>query len=280
MINTTVAETMLKAARAEDIFSPSPDETKRIYRQLMKTWHPDVCLLPEAQKVTDLVMKLYSEAQEKIAGGYWGYVGAIVSGGKKFPYFKSGDFELGQWMVGRDVFMMKLQNIVYAERYLEHILKFRRYANEKMKNEIEKSLPGSAMIMGNQIMGIPKNPDLIRLRDVINYYNGSLDPKAVAWIMSCLYNLCCYFEYSRVTHNDISPDTYFINPKDHSGALLGGWFYWQEEGKKIDRVNKRAYDLLPWSVKAKKKASILTDLELVKATGREMLGDIAGKKMR
>ena len=94
-----------------------------------------------------------------------------------------------------------------------------------------------------------------------------------------LHNLVCYLEYAGLTHNDISPDTYFISPLRHSGALLGGWWYATETGNRIKKLNARSYRLLPPDIRAAKNADNRLDFELVRATGREMLGDITGVKL-
>ncbi len=125
-------------------------------------------------------------------------------------------------------------------------------------------------------MMIDKSRDLLLLRDVLLYYKGHMPERHAAWIMSTLHNLLCYFEHAGLTHNDISPDTYYISPLYHSGALLGGWWYATEAGNRINKLNARSYGLLPPDAKVDRTADPRLDGELVRATGREMLGDITG----
>src|ERR1019366_9493031 len=96
--------------------------------------------------------------------------------------------------------------------------------------------------------------------------------KHVAWILSRLHNLACYLHVSKLVHHEISLDTVFINPKDHSVALLGGWWYARPSGASLKQVSKRTHGLLPWKAQLKKKATRLTDSELFRATGRELMG--------
>ena len=45
----------------------------------------------------------------------------------------------------------------------------------------------------------------------------------LAWVISRMENICCAFEYSEITHGDISPSSVFVNPLTHEGMLFGDW---------------------------------------------------------
>jgi hypothetical protein len=98
--------------------------------------------------------------------------------------------------------------------------------------------------------------------------------------MSGLHNMTCYLDWADLSHNDISLDTYFISPKYHSGALLGGWWYTSKIGNKIIAVPNRTYQYMPMEVRKTKISSIKTDLELIRAVGRELLGDVTGTRLK
>ena len=53
---------------------------------------------------------------------------------------------------------------------------------------------------------------------------GKLGGRHIAWIISRLENLCCVLEYSGLVHPDISLDSIYINPNDHSACLYCGWW--------------------------------------------------------
>jgi len=157
-----------------------------------------------------------------------------------------------------------------------------KFASKRMEEEMSKFLPKIVKtfeIEDRLVMVLEKSPDLILLRDVSEYFKSKIDPKHVAWILSSLHNLVCYFGYSKFSHNDISMDTYFISPEFHNGSLLGGWWYSTELGKKMLAVPSRTYNLFPEDVKAKKGGDIKVDLDLIRAVGRELLGDPVGTKL-
>lgn len=45
----------------------------------------------------------------------------------------------------------------------------------------------------------------------------------LAWVISRMENVCCALEFSELSHKDITPSSFFINPITHEGALFGDW---------------------------------------------------------
>jgi len=157
-----------------------------------------------------------------------------------------------------------------------------KFASKRMGDQMVRFLPKIVKtfeVEDRLVMVLEKSPDLILLRNVSDYFKGKMDPKHVAWILSSLHNLVCYFGYEKLSHNDISMDTYFISPEFHNGVLLGGWWYATELGKKMLAVPSRTFNLLPEDVKAKKGGDVKVDLDLIRAVGRELLGDPTGTKL-
>lgn len=188
--------------------------------------------------------------------------------------------ELGEMFINRDsvVFSLDKQHKDFFDNAVKSINAF-KYANSKMKDEFSKYLPSIVKTFEEDnklVMIVKKNEDLILLKDVFDFFKGKMDPKHVAWILSSLHNLVCYFNYSKFSHNDIAMNTYFISPALHDGALLGGWWYATEFGKKMIGVPGRTYNLLSSSAKNNKGGDIRTDLDLIRAVGRELLGDPEG----
>lgn len=86
--------------------------------------------------------------------------------------------------------------------------------------------------------------------------------------------------YIKLTHNSLTAETYFISPEHHSGALLGGWWYAVPFKDKMLGVPSVVYSIMPPKVKADKKGDFNTDLESIRALGREMLGDRNGTRLK
>lgn len=124
-----------------------------------------------------------------------------------------------------------------------------------------------------------KTPDMLRLRDVLSFYGGALPDRHAAWILSRLYNLACYLDFSGLTHNAISLENWFISPQSHKGALLGGWWYTVPRGEPMLGVPESTYTVLPPQVRIDKRGSVRTDLECIRGVGRELLGDRTGSRL-
>lgn len=275
----------------EELFTtPDRDECKKFYYQLAMIWHPDkyrydVDKEAEAGVVFAHINGLYDRVLEKIANGTYERPGFFKAELRRpyaaardlsFNYKRRFKFELGETFIGEDhvTYILDARNEPYVTNYQKVTSTF-KYGSDRMKKEVERYLPNGPLITkladGRHVVSVPKNKDLFRLRDVLTFYKGTIDPKHVAWIESSLYNLCCYLNFTGLVHSDISLDTYFISPEYHSGALLGGWWYSTTKGNKLSVVPKRTFELLPSEVKIDKRSIVKIDLELVKAVGRELL---------
>ncbi len=283
-MNTFTAEQLLSIKTPEKLFSKNVMSTLvDEYRELAKKWHPDRTKDKRAGEVFSHISKLRDEGEQKIRGDIWGFEGSYTFQSKKYNFYRSSQFELGSMYICDDCVIYEIhpdhrklgKGLIESQRLFT-------YKTSAIEKEVKRYLPVKTdiHITDHQfICKIHKTPDLLCLRDVLNHYDNMMDPKAVAWIISSLCNLCCYFENTGIVHHDISPDTYFISPKYHSGALLGGWWYAAKLGSKISVVPSRTHTYLPWNVKTNKIASSVTDLELIRTTGRELLGDITGKNL-
>lgn len=284
------ASEILLIKSPEKIFTNDRIKAKKEFHDLSKKWHPDTSHDPQSSEVFSHINSLYHSAVEKMDSNTWGEsnVFRFTDGaGVKYSmaYQRERLFELGKYYVAEDkvVYVFDPTHRRLAEAGVSWIKSF-RYPGLSVKEEISKYLPTdfTTYEMSNQtlVLKVRKSPDLLSLRDVLEFYGGSLDPRHVAWIQNRLHNLACYLYVTLATHNEISLDTVFISPKDHYVALLGGWGYSVTAGKTIKQVPRRTADLLPWGVRKSKEACFSTDQELIRAIGRELLGDILGRNMK
>lgn len=272
------AGTLLGIMRPEDLFPGDVDKAKKLFRDLSRRWHPDK---PDGStEVFAHIADLYATAILKLKVGDWD--GSAVlnledAAGKTrtFAIRASAPFELGRSLVGDDHATYIIDT--HHAHLLDHAYNAPRlftYASNKMRQEFERYLPHSPrswrMADGRLVLQVDKTPDLIRLRDIVTHI-GALESRHISWIVSGLLNLACYLSHAGIVHHDISPDTYFVSPNFHSGALLGGWWYARNRGERILVVPKRTYNLLPFKARMRKVASAQTDLELIRATARECI---------
>ena len=267
---------ILAIKRPEDLFPESLDDAKKLYRVFAKTWHPDLSDDPAAERVFAHINSLYEMAINKLGRGYWGFAGGFCFSDHgnmvRVPYFSKEKFELGDLYICENEIIYNFWGRQELREGLKRGLSSFKFGSDKMRKEVERYLPLGATFIDRDIVRIPKKPELVSLRAVLNHFDGSMEPRSVAWILSSLYNLLCYFEFIGIVHHDISPDTYFIDPASHSGVLLGGWWYSQLVGEPIKFIPRRTHATMPFRSKATKKALHLTDASLVLLLGRELLG--------
>ncbi|GFO54460.1 hypothetical protein GMSM_14670 [Geomonas sp. Red276] len=246
-----------------------------------------------APEVLQHINELHRAALDKLASGSWEGRGSMMLSsrqGDKFRlnFLRRRPFELGVMLVADTMvaFLIDGKHRPFFDNAVRTVTGF-RYASESMEQEVSRYLPTLLRSFetgdGQLVMVLKKSPDLLLLADVFEHYRetGQPDqwPRHVAWIQSTLHNLCCYLEWAGLTHNDISPHTYFVSPLNHSGALLGGWWYAARQGEKLLGVPARTYALMPLEVKEMKLADPRVDLESVRCLGREALGDVSGMNL-
>ena len=271
----------------EILFTGDEDEAKKEFRKLSSLWHPDRNPTADVRVLAHINI-LYDKAVEKLSLGVWTIPGQVMFNtidGKcfKFKYRSHREIDVGDMYVGDNFVIYSLfkDNEDLYKNGQKRIKSF-KFANDKMKDEIKRFLPEihSELVTADRfVMVIKKTPDLLLLRDVITHFGGKLDPKHVAWVVSRIYNLTCYLKYAGIVHSGISLDSYFISPEFHSGALLGDWWYATEAGKKLTALPGVTASFCPNDVLKAKLADSKIDLEMTRAVGRELLGDIIGSKL-
>jgi hypothetical protein len=284
---TLSAAQILAITTPELMFTGDVDLAKREYQKLASAWHPDKNSMADP-KVLAHINVLYDQAVAKLDRGEWeipGHLFINTVAGKTFriKYRSKHEIDVGDMYISDNyVFfsVLKENDDLYA------IAKKRingfKYANDKMKEEVSKLLPKiheEHETADRRIMVLKKTPDVFLLRDVLNYFNGKIEPKHVAWMVSRLYNLSCYLKYSGIVHSGISIDSVFISPEFHSALLLGDWWYSTNEGSKLVALPSISSAMIPVDIIKGKKSTYKIDLELVKSVGRHLLGDIVGSKL-
>lgn len=270
----------------EKLFPGNLDAAKVEFRRLRAKWHPD--RNPVSPDVLAHINILFDKAEELLKKGLWKHDGQLLisaSNGKSysFRYHKAEEFELGIAYIGEGFLAYFIRND-YADLVRiaqDHIDGF-KFPDGKLKAEHEKSLPklqALIQVKDGYYIVIKKDPAYIRLSDVLEHFGGKIDPKHVAWMLSRLYNLNCYLRLANLVHHDISPQNCFINPQQHYLALLGGWWYARRGFEKLVALPQRTITYGPASLLTDKLSVPATNSELIKATGRELLGDSIGSRL-
>lgn len=293
------ADKLLSIREPELLYSFSPLAAKREYRLLAGRWHPDRETSALAQSVFSHVVQLHNLAQEKRDAGAWNEpVDKVESERAGLKRYRKRDgslkevvytarryFELGAMYIG--------QAHVAFEIDKEHedlfanccsVMLALRFHDLDMAAEMAPRLPqflDSFRTDAAAVLVLKKSPDQLLLADVLRHLNGKLaDIRHLGWILNSLYNIACYLEWSEMAHNAIAPDTVFISPLRHSATLLGGWCYAAQFGAPMVALPDRTLAFAPEECVRCGEADARIDLELVRALGRELLGDASGSSLR
>lgn len=78
-----------------------------------------------------------------------------------------------------------------------------------------------------------------------------------------------------LVHNGINIDNCFVSTDFHSILLLGGWWYTTDEDAAMIGTSKDIYNIMPPLVKANKISKSITDIESIKAFGRQYISTSA-----
>jgi hypothetical protein len=273
-------------SQPELLFAGGEAEVHQAYRRLASHWHPDRNRSSAATLVFQHIQGLYAAAKEQIASGEWrpscGERLLTAHDGRQYRirHLARRRFELGELLIGQTIAAF-LVNPDAADLHAAGLGAMRglRFASEEMRKEVSPSLPAiEASLEGPEhcALVLRKPDDMVLLRDLATYLGGTVPAEHVAWMVSSLCNLACYLEWAQITHNAIGPDTVFVSPRRHAVGLFGGWWYAAHVGAPLRALPQRTVDTVPGDIVRRKTADLRCDLELIRATGRELLGDASG----
>lgn len=280
--------------KAFEVFAGSATSVRNLYRRLVQRWHPDRNPDPQAAAVLIRIQHLYRLAAGKSVSHPIDTdllsVQLSSSDGRAFRYqgLAVEDFELGRYLRAEKTFAYQVQvsHKLLFDRFVSRVDSL-TYANEKMKQSLSPLLPhllGKPWGTDGGLLVIRRPRGFVRLRDLLNYHQlrhpgQGIPPVHVAWVISGLLNLACYLGHQKMTHNAISLDSVWIGPEKHDVALLGGWFFAQATGELLEVLPASSVAVASSRFLANKTATPGFDLDLIRATGRHLLGDHTGTRL-
>ncbi len=294
-----MTETDQASLTADEILAIPEDAPERLFssaaaaekeaRKLFMTWHPDHGSGPRGWDVFDRLKKLNKAAKRKAADGTWETPGLLAIRGTDGTQFElrfshKMTLEVGTMFVGRTVvaFDIPTENLDLLDDAQRSIARL-SYANDTMRKEFSRYLPEvvkKVETASGALLVLKKSVKELLLQDVLEFYKGKMPAAHVAWVISRLLNIACYLELQgKVAHNTIGPDTVFISPEEHTAHLLGGWWFATPLGAPMKAASQRMMLCAPPAVLQKKVGDIRTDMEMIQALGRELLGDPTGNRL-
>lgn len=261
------------------------DHVKKRYVELAKKVHPDKTNDPKASDAMANLQLMYESALDEIDAGAWHGAEkntAIIKrrlDGSRGPEFsiitylkkRAGDYG-PEYVTDKNLVCVVLEDVAKAgKRIVEaiHLIN-----SNVIKLNVEKYLPQKANIVtmngGRAFISIARRPETAALEDVIEKF-GPVDPKHVAWILSSLYDFCCFMQYQKLVHCALTPQNVFVDTKNHSIQVVGGWWFWKPRFEKLEVVPNWIKQNVAPRVFKEKIATPTLDLESVKALGRYCL---------
>ncbi len=266
---------------------PDPKSINKRFRDLAKSWHPDVSKHPKAREVFAHISRLHDLATKRskpsspsartTVAKTW----TLKDGGKIEVKAKSvnraalGDVIVTSNTVAYET-VIGFEDIADAEAVAVGSF---RFANDTMKQGMEKFLPSLKRridAVGTSVNVFHRPADTVLLVDLARHMGGRIPPKHVAWIVSSLENMACYLKWLGMSHGAISPENILVSPSMHSVILVGGWGYATPFGDRPKALPERTLSLVSRLALAGEKVDPKVDLALIRATAQELLGTSGG----
>lgn len=285
---------IMAAQRPEDIFTLDPNIIELEKEDYVNRFKPVEYRAIQNFSVTRKVLLLYEEAMIKINDGWDEHELAVCSkDGEKYNihYTDRSDFKLGERYI-TSKYVIYLVEGKYKKYYDNYIEKTSHYSKpDKHVWELVQYMVPDVKIHfettdGRFCIFVQKPCDIYSLREILDYFGGSLKPEYVASILTRLYYFASYMSLVESTHNGITLDNLFFAPgrKLDEGetytvhdmrivAVYGGWFFTTYLDERISGVPREVYEVMPDECKERGYSSFEVDELSIKRVARDLLGD-------
>lgn len=289
---------IMSAIRPEDIFSMNPETIDKEKEEYIEQFKPEQYRTIQNFMLTKKVLLLYNQAVHKLEKhGHNDYdLGALcikAKSGKEYKlhYISHSIFKLGEMYLTSQyvIYIVKSEYKKYYENYIE---KTKRYSkpDKTIWNIVEYMLPNVEKhfetVDGDFVILVKKPCEMYSLKEILEYFDGSLKPEYVASMLTRLYYFTCYMGLVEMTHNAITLDNLFFSPgrrieKGESYTIndmrivgvFGGWFFSTYFEEKIKGMPKEIYDIMPAECKERSYSSFEVDELAIRKIARELLGE-------
>ncbi len=284
---------IMAAQKPEDIFTMDPNIIELEKDDYVSRFKPVEYRAIQNFSITRKVLLLYEEAIIRINDGWDEHEFSICSKqGKEYNihYSNRVGFKLGEMYITSNYVIYVVEGTYkkYYENYVEktkhyskpdkHVWELVQYMVPDVKEHFETT-------DGRFCIFVKKPCEIYSLREILDYFDGSLKPEYVASILTRLYYFACYMSLVETTHNGIVLDNLFFAPgrKLEDGenytvhdmrivSIYGGWFFTTYLSEKINGVPKEVYEVMPEQCKRTKYSSFEVDELSIKQVGKDLLG--------
>lgn len=288
---------IMAATRPEDIFTMDLETIEKEKEEYIEVYKPKAYRTIRNFEVTKKVLLLYGQAIAKLEGDEnWKEdykkvcIKEIAGKEYKIHYISHSTFQLGEMYITEQYVVYIVQGR-YRKYYENYIQKTKYYSkpDREIWKMVEYMLPNVERHFesadGNFVIFVKKPCEMYSLREILEYFGGSLKPEYVASILTRLYYFTCYISLVEMTHNAITLDNLFFAPgrKVEEGesytvedmrivGVFGGWFFTTYLEEKMQGMPREVYELMPIDCKERGYSSFEVDELAIKKLARELLG--------
>lgn len=277
------AETILgtKARHAATLVAKDAADLPKALKKLAGTWHPDLCHDPRASAVFDHLIQLADQVK---AGPLKASVARVLKtrDGRELGVdpLRAHAVDQGELLICArtvaTIFPADCADLAEREAQVASLF---RFASSGMRKQFETALPRVVKDVeledGRRVVVAARDPEEVLLADVLTL-RGAMPEKHAAWVCTSLLNIAAYLSYAGLVHGAIGPETVFINPRTHTVHLATGWCFATQAGTRPTALPGRTLELVPRLAVRGQMADAGVDLELIRQTVREALGDPRG----
>ncbi len=282
---------LIEPTKPFDLFQSKDEESlKKEYKRLCSQYHPDKHIndFELYNRIFSHLTVLYEKACKDIQIKTLGLKKIFISHDNKefeLSYKKLHTLEFAQLYISSSLiaYEIKKNNCDLVENFLQFsIFEKMNISKDSMKKEFKKYIPELIQKIdlpnGDILIILKRMKNTISLQDLL-IKEQKIDSRDVAWIVSSMFNLACFFQHIGIVSCGFSLSNYFIEPQQHLG-ILSHYFYTKKIDDKLLALDKNIFNLLTDDFLKEKRAKTLIDLESIKLIGRQLLGDGTGVHLR
>ncbi len=283
MISITRADILsLDSSVLVTMMGASEEEQKRMNDSLLRQYHPDICADTQARELTDKIL-----SARKLIGRKWRKsVRVEALDGRSFGLTYGSMHDLGYAKVYSGAthqtyhYPKNPRNWPTGQTSQIPDVRF-DYPTPEMEKEFSKYFAKNSTTVeavdGRWVV-VPKPEGHILLADYLTHYKGKADPAQVVWILSRLFNICCFLQMVKTIHGALGLATVCCNPMNHLVFVPGGWEFSYPSGMTPKVLPVASTEVVGESFPPR--TAELLDLILVKKLGLQLLGDSSGMVLK
>lgn len=261
--------------------SESEAKIEAQYKKYCKLLHPDVNSDPRATEAFMQLGQLKELALEALRTGCWEDDGIIYFQRPNnkttlmVRYLYHHKTEVCDYYVTHEhvVYVFEAKRKKYYDNFVKWVKDF-KFKTDPMREHFTPLLPirfvETFETLDKYIVSCAKEESVYPLRAVVeNFWNNEVPDRHWAWITSRMMEMINFLNYHDIALNGLDLDSFFVSLDLHQLFLFGGWWFATKVDAPLIGTTSQIWANMPPKAKANRTGDPLTDIESMKALGRE-----------